>query len=289
MATAASALVARTRRFVRDYPDNDALTVSLTASGTTATVASSALYQPGVIIEIDSENLYVASLASATTLTVRRGVRGSTAASHVNASAVLVRPAFFAAEILDALNGAQYDAYPVFYKPVIDESLTGDGTTYEFTVPNMTGTYDGATIVIPYLSKVFTRVSGQVPWAPTQRWEVIRGATPKIKFREPPLSGEQIRITGYGPFTDFVATTDTVDTLMPKRLERSLHLYAASELLASGEAGRVRQDTGARDQRESANRTGSSLSLSNSLYGRWRAKLLNQPMPSLPPHVISVI
>lgn len=290
MATAASTLVARTRRYVRDYPDNDALSLSLTSATTSLTVASSGIYAAGMIVEVEQENLYVASLASASVLLVRRGVRGSTAASHAASSAVLIKPAFFATEILDALNVAQFDAYPIFYKPVLDTSLSlvGTGVAYEFTVPNMAGTYNGATIPIQYVSRVDIQNTGDPAWRETRRWEILRGTTPKLKFHEPLLASASLRVHGYGPFPDLTAVTDAVDVLLPGRLERILHLGAASELLASGEAGRVRQDTGARDDRESAVRPGASINLSNSIYGRYRSKLLQQPMPALPPHVVSV-
>lgn len=291
MATTAATLIQRTRRFVRDYPDLDTTTVSLTSSGTTVTVADTTVYQPRWPIEIDSETMLVTSLASSTTLTVRRGMYGSTSASHTSSSAVLIRPGFYTIEILDALNQAKDDCYPHVYKPVLDTSLAavGDGTTYEFTVPNMPGTYNGDTIPIPYISRVEIKPSGDVAWRETPRWSIRRGATPKLKFHEPPGSGDSIRVHGYGPFPDLTATTDTVDTLFPKRIERILDLGAASHLLASGEAGRVRQSSGAVDTREQANRVGSSLSISNSLYARFRAKLLAQPTPPMPPHVVSVI
>lgn len=289
MATTGATLVQRTRRFVRDYPDLDQATVSLSSFGTTVTVADTSMYSPRWPIEIDTETLLVTSLASTTTLTVRRGMYGSVAAAHAVSASVLIRPAFYTVEVLDAINQAKDDAYPLVYKPVLDTTLTGDGSTYEFTVPNMPGTYSGDTIVIPYLSRVEVKPSGDTAYRETTRWEIRRGATPKIKFHEPPSSGDVIRVHGYGPFPDLASTTDTVDTQFPKRIERFLDLGAASHLLASGEAGRVRMTAGAVDDREQANRAGSSLAMSNSLYARWRAKLSSQPMPPLPPHVVSVV
>ncbi len=63
---------------------------------------------------------------------------------------------------------------------------------------------------------------------------------------------------------------------------------ATSRLLASGESGRVRT-IGPRDDREAGNRTGSSLSASNSLYQRFQMQLRNCAMNPMPPHVVSVL
>lgn len=288
-ATTLDTLVQRTRRFMRDYPvAQDTLSASLTNSATTATVANGAQFnQSGnQVLEVDFESLLLKSVAT-NVLTFVRGFAGSTALSHAASSTVLINPGFYSAEIIDALNAAKDEMYPLIYKPLIDTSLTGDGITYEFTVPNMTGTYGGDTIVMPYLWKIELKVSGDTAYRQLHNWEVRRGTTPKIKFRSPPVSGT-IRVHGFGPFPDLSVTGDSVDALFPKNAERVLITGAASRLLASGETGRVRTDVGARDDREAAVRAGSSLTVSNSLYQRFQMQLRNAAMPPLPKHLVSV-
>jgi hypothetical protein len=65
-------------------------------------------------------------------------------------------------------------------------------------------------------------------------------------------------------------------------------LYSASQLLASGEAGRVRQSSGSVDTREQANRVGSSSAAGRDLLQRFLSLLDAATLPPLPPHVISV-
>jgi hypothetical protein len=288
VATTLDTLVQRTRRFLRDYPfPADALTASITSVDHDGSGRRRHAVRANALIEVDYEDMLVVSV-STNNLTVRRGWAGSTAATHASAAAVLVRPAFLAVEIIDALNAAKDEMFPYIYKPVLDTSLSADAVTYEFTVPNMPGTYGGDSIPIPYISKVELKVTGSTAYRPIQNWRVKRGATPKIQFRAAPDSGT-LRVHGFGPFPDLSASSDTVDALFPKTAERPLVIGAASRLLTSGEAYRSRQDTGARDDREAANRPGSSLTLANQLERRFEKDLARAAMPPMPKHVVSVL
>lgn len=287
MATTLDTLVQRTRRFLRDYPaPADATTASLSSSVTTVPVGDGTQFKANRVIEVDYELMLVASVSS-NNVTVRRGWAGSTAASHGTSSTVLIRPGFFAVEIVDALNGAKDEMYPYVYKPVNDTSLTPNAVTYEFTVPNMPGTYGGDTLVMPFISKIEIFVTGDVAYRPLRDWTVRRGATPKIVFKRAPVSGT-LRVHGFGPFPDLALSGDTVDTLFPKNAERILPLGAAISLLGSGEAGRSRFDAGARDDREAANRPGGSISLANQLERRFEKDLSRVSMPPMPKNLVSV-
>lgn len=272
---------------MRDYPaPADATTASLSNSVTTVPVGDGTQFKARRVIEVDYELMLVSSVSS-NNLTVRRGWAGSTAASHGTSSTVLIRPGFFSVEIIDALNGAKDEMYPYVYKPVNDTSLTANSVTYEFTVPNMPGTYGGDTVVMPFISKIEILVTGDVAYRPLRDWTVRRGSTPKIVFRRAPVSGT-LRIHGFGPFPDLSASGDTVDVLFPKNAERILPLGAAVTLLGSGEAGRARFDVGTRDDREAANRPGSSISLANQLERRFEKDLSRTSMPPMPKNIVSV-
>lgn len=288
MATTLDTLVVRTRRFLRDYPSvADTTSASLTSSTTTVPVSDGTLFAQGYVIEVDYETMLVASVA-ANNLTVRRGWVGSTAVSHSTSSTVLVKPRFYAVEIVDALNGAKDEMYPYVYRPVNDTSLTGNTTTYEFTVPNMPGTYGGDSVPMPFISKIEILITGDVAYRPLRDWTVRRASTPKIVFRRAP-DGGTLRVHGFGPFPDLSASGDTVDPLFPKNAERVLPLGAAVALLGSGEAGRSRQDTGARDDRESANRPGNAISLANQLERRFEKDLSRVSMPPMPKNIVSTL
>lgn len=287
MATTLDTLVQRTRRFLRDYPaPADATTASLSSSTTTIPVGDGTQFKANRVIEIDYELALVTSVSSNNVI-VRRGWAGSTAVSHATTSTVLIRPGFFSVEIVDALNGAKDEMYPYVYKPVNDTSLTANSTTYEFTVPNMPGTYGGDTVVLPFISKIEVLITGDVAYRQIRDWTVRRGATPKIVFRRAPVGGT-LRVHGFGPFPDLAASGDTVDVLFPKNAERMLPLGAAISLLGSGEAGRSRFDAGARDDREAANRPGGAISLANQLERRFEKDLSRVSMPPMPHNLVSV-
>lgn len=283
MATTAATLIQRTRRLLRDWPEMDTTTASIASNGSSLTVASTTGYYVNELLELDQELLRVTTLTDATHLAVQRGLRGTTAASHASGATVLTNPGFYSIEILDALNEALDACFPLLYRPVSDTSLTGNGTSYEFTVPS---TDFG--VATPYLSKVEVKESGDTAYREETAWEVRRDEAPFIKFRRAPNSSATIRLHGYGPFTHLATTASTLDTYFPLHAEGLLPLFATAHLLSSGEAGRVRADVGELDQREQANRVGGSMSASDKLLARFYKRLADAAMPPMPRHVVSI-
>jgi hypothetical protein len=270
-----------------DWPDQDALTASLASTGTTVTVADTDSYFPNQALDVDYETMIVRAKPTATTLTVLRAAYGSTAASHANSSSVVKSPGFYSVLILDALSDAIEAAFPLLYKPVIDETLSLTAGTYEYTVPNLPT--PSSTVPIPALSRLYVKETGDTVYRKVEGWWVNRGATPKIVFKRDPAPGT-LRVLGYGPFGRLTATSDTLDAQWPLQAEHPLVMYAAQWLLASGEARRVRADSGQPlDARENANRAGSSMAASNALFQRFRIALSAAAMPAMPPHVVPVI
>jgi hypothetical protein len=278
LATSLDTLVKRTRRFLRDYPvPADALTISLSSNATSLTMSDTTLLRANWTVEIDYETILIRTLSSSTVATCLRGWQDSTAVSHANSSAILIHPAFSATEIIDALNAAKDEMYPYVYKPILDTSLTADGATYEFTIPS----------TIRHLAEVEIQQTNTTGYLPIRPWSPRRAATPKLQFRRAPVAGT-LRLHGFGTFDDLTASADTIDALFPPNAERALVIGAASRLLSSGEAGRVRQDTGARDDREAANRPGAAISLANQLERRFEKDLARAAMPPMTHHVQSV-
>ena len=279
MATVTS-LIQQTRRFIRDYPELDASTASIASGGTTLTVADSSIYAKNWTIQLDTEAMNITALPSGTTLTVRRGVQGTTAVSHASGTVILIKPAFLDLEYLDALNYAQDQMYPYVYREVDDTSLTTSANTFEYTIPTDSVTSKP----IRHISRVQLKQTGAYDYKTVRGWNVIRGTTPAIQFKYEPNSSATIRIRGFGYFADLTASGST-DTKFPEECLPTLVLGAAEYLTASGEAGRARVDTGVIDSREQANRVGSSLNLSNSLFQRFERSLQKHAMPPLPVNV----
>lgn len=285
MPTSADTLIERTRRFLRDWPEEDVLTASISSSGTTLTVADATLYKKNWLLELDQELVTVTADGATTDIPIRRGARGSTAASHVSSTVIVTRPHFFSVEILDALNDGLDACFPLLYRPVANEYTGILADTYEYDLPNMSG----ISVAIPYLYEVEVQEPGDDAFRKVRSWEIVRSANPFIKFRRPLVADSTIRLRGYGPFTHLSAITDELDEFFPTQAEHLLPLYAASYLLGSGEAGRVRVDTGVSDNREQANRVGSSLAAGDRLLGRFYTRLNQAAMPPLPRHVKAVL
>lgn len=286
---AVSELVLKTRRWIRDFPDQDNLSASISSSGTTLTVAdTSTKYQVNGTIELDQEAMIVRAIASGTTLTVQRGAFGSTVAAHTTATDVLIRPAFLTVAIVDALNGAIQAAYPLVYQEVMDTSLTVSTGTFEYTVPNMPGTYGGDSIPIPRLRGIDILDAGatNLPYVPLSGWNIRRDiSAPKIKLGYLENPNATLRVRGYGPFPD-VTYSGNLHAAWPRNLTQALVEYAGSTLLMSGEAGRLRSDSGLVDTRESAQRTGASLAAASAAEARWQRRLANAGLSPMAPHVV---
>jgi hypothetical protein len=272
MATSLATCTGRVRSFIRDWPQIDVLTAAITDTTTKSfAVADATIYTPNTIVQVDQEAFRVKTGASTTVTTYNRGDRGTTAATHANGALVSIRPNFLDQEILDAINSGIDACFPYIYKEVLDSSLTVVTNQYEYTVPNLPGT----STPIPRIWKVEMLTPGDASYRRIEDWTIVRGATPKLKFREVPYPGSTMRLRGYGPFPHLAAQTDTLDTQWPVTAENLLTLFATSQLLASGEAGRVRLSAGAVDNREQANRTGSSSAAGRDLFQRFKDGLLN--------------
>lgn len=265
-----------------DWPENDALTASVTSGSTTLSVADATIYAPNWIIQIDNETMQVRS-ASGTTVTVLRASRGSTAASHANGATILVRPHFTDMEYVDALNAGISATFPWLYYPIRDETISTTNSAYQYTVPN-----DASGSPIRFISRLQFLESGDLAYRDFKAWDILRGATPIIKLRRPLPIGT-LRVYGFGPFPRLTGPTDNLNTNFPYNAEEALTYYACQYLLVSGEARRAREDTGARDDREQANRPGTSLQASNASLGRFQQTLLANAMPPMPKHTITAL
>lgn len=287
MATTVAEAINRTRRLLRDFgATQDALTASVTSSSTTLTVAdaSTATYTANWAIEVDNETMLVVS-GSGTSLTVRRGYAGSTAASHASGATVLIRPAWYSAEIVDGINEGIHACYPLIYKAYSDTSLTTTLNTYEYTVPTMPS---DSTVYLPFISRISLLENGDYAYRDRTDWDVVRSSTPKIRFRRQQPQSATIRVEGYGPFPD-VALGGSFDAQWPRQADMLPSLFSASQLLVSGEAGRLRFDQGVRDDREQSVRVGASVQAGTALENRFRRLLDQAAMPPMPPHVVSSV
>jgi len=284
---AATSLIQRARRFVGDWPDQDVTTASAASGGATLTVASASIYHVNQILQVGTEALRVTA-ASGTSVTVRRGMFGTTAAAIASGASIMLSPRFLDIEYLDALSAGIDNAWPLLWRAYEDETLTADSTTYEYTVPAMASD----STVYPHISEVWVRTQTTDPWQRFRQWRIryTAAGVPELLLRAPIDTGTSIMLKGFGPFPRLDEFTDTTDAQFPRQAEWPLIEYAASWLLESGEIRRTAIDRGVIDNREQANRVGASLQVSSALLQRYLRKLEGiQPPVSGYPHVITAI
>lgn len=293
MATvSAQELIQRTRRYVRDWPDGDTISASVSQFATQITLTGLSGAAGNWPIELEegtssgNETMILRGLVSGNTYNVERGAYGSTAVAHVAGAPVLIRPGFFTIEILDAVNAAIQACYPRIYQEVVDTSVTIQSGVYEYDIPNMPGSYGGDSIPIPRLSTVEIQYAATAPWTTVRAWNVVRGATPILKLTYLEGASALLRLRGYGPFPD-LAFSDSLNAQWPRNFVQPIVEMAASMLTASGEAGRARQDVGARDDREAANKPGNSMSVATQLEARFLRRLATVNVPPMQPHIVT--
>lgn len=282
--TAVTTIVQQMRRYLRDWPSWDVITVAISStSATTIKVVDTTRYYVNETLEIDQENMIVRAIADGTTLTVSRGAYGSTAATHLINTEILMKPAWVFQQYVDAINSAIQAAYPWVYQEVMVSSITILADTWEYAVPNMPGTYGGDTIFIPRIRDIDILDPGAtgVTYVPMSGWGLRRDITaPKIKLNYLENPGATLRVRGYGPFPD-VTAAGNLHAAWPRNLSMALTEYGASCLLMSGEAGRLRADATLLDNREAAQKPGASLNAANVAEARWQRRLMNAGLPPI--------
>lgn len=281
-------LVQVTRRFLRDWPVFEQLGSSVNNSTTSIPVIDNTLYGNRWVVDIDLETMLITGLPSAgNSLTVLRGIRGSTAATHNTGADILMQPNFTGIEIIDAINMGIDASWPFFYLMAFDTSITATDSTYEYTIPNMPGSYaGGASIQIPVMTNLEIKQTSDLTYRGLRRWRVMQAPDGSriFKLRTVEPAGGTFRVTGYGPFPHLSNATDTLDESWPKGAQYLPALYAAAHLMQSSEAGRDRGDWEAVDRREEANRPLTSLQTGQQLYQRWMRETLQNSMPPIPKH-----
>jgi len=279
-------LVQYTRRMLRDWPVYEQLGSSLSSSTTSVTVADGTIYGNRWLIDVDLETMLVTNTAS-TTLTVIRGIRGSTPTTHAVGADILMDPQNPSIDIIDAINMGIDAAWPFFYKLILDTSITAADSTYEYTLPSMPGTYDtGATPQVPIVTKLEIKQTSDLTYRELRRWQIVSApdGSRLFKLRTAEPAGGTFRVTGYGPFPHLSLATDTLDESWPKGAQHLPALYAAAHLMMAAEAGRDRADFETVDRREEASRPLVSLQTGNTLMQRWMRETLQNAMPPIPKH-----
>ena len=231
MATTALSIVDRVRQLLGDYvQDTTQLSAALTdTTGTTLTVADGTVMTEGDWATVDFETMEVTKVLR-NTITVRRGAKGSLAATHLIDAPIRVNYTFPPHVILQAVNESLADAYPQLYKDVTDTStvvvqnqdLYNVPATMEYLVRVEVQAYTQATKYIPFRAWDF---------ADTQHFRLY-GMLP---------AGLGLRLVGMARF-DTLLETGSLDATFPDANASAVGYLvwdAAGRLLMSAQATRV--------------------------------------------------
>jgi hypothetical protein len=235
VSVAVNALHDRVRRAIGDYPAFDVTTSAPNTAAATFTSANTAAYQVGQTIAIDQEQMFVTAVG-ATSISVTRGWRGSTAASHATSTPVLLSPQFGPQDILDALNEGLRAIWPYFFKWVEDETVsTTSDLQADYAMPTAFGESGLVTdmeILMPGLTN-----DG---WRGFRWFRHLRGANGNTisLVRIPPV-GTKIRMKGLAPFNQDLAYGNFTDIQLIDSGVPALVIYAQHYLLQQREANRV--------------------------------------------------
>lgn len=215
-------------------------------AATTLTVTDAANgIQAGAEIEVDLERMYVRSVAG-TTVTVRRGYRGSTPVAHAIGADVIVLPKFPKARILREINNELSSlSSPTngLYR-TIPLNLTWQGTTVGYDLAGVTDIED-------VLSVQWQGYTGK-EWhpVPPMHYRLARSQQTTdfpsglALFFNSPVSGRAVRVVYKSPFSPLSTLTEVVETVtgIPATAVDIPPMGAAINLAAPGEVRRTFTD-----------------------------------------------
>lgn len=235
MSVAVNTLGDRARRAIGDYPAFDVTTSAPNTAAVSFTSGNTAAYQIGQTVVIDQEQMFVTAVG-ASSISVTRGWRGSTAASHNTGAVVLFNPQFGPADILDAMNEGLRALWPYFFKWVEDETVsTTSDLQADYAIPAAFGE-----------SGIITDIEILMPGLTNDGWRGFRwfrhlrgagGNTVSLQ-RIPPVT-TKLRMKGLAPFTTDLAWGGNTDAQLIDSGVPAIVIYAQHYLLQQREATRV--------------------------------------------------
>lgn len=219
------------------------LTADITTTAATLTIDFAAgSIATGATIAIDLELLYVWSV-SGSTVTVQRGVRGSTAAAHTAGALITVNPVVSDFRVLKEVNFE-----------LLSLSSPANGLYRVKTITTTVTTassYDLASDVIDVLAVQWNEYGPYRDWPRTRRWDLLANQDTSIfpsgyalQLYTPPPVGRTLRVTYSAAFSTLAALTDDVQvtTGLPATANDIPAIGAAARLLSAREARRSSLD-----------------------------------------------
>ena len=279
MTTTAASLIEQVRSRLLDY-GNGVITLAAAisdTSGTSVSLSSVADVAPKQFLLVDSEMLEVVATydGNPSTVTVVRGARGSTAATHTSGVVTRIDPVFGQHEYLRFLNQALGASFPTLYS--VSDSHTGTITAniYEYSIP----------AACNKLARVEIETSVADVFEVSRQWDYVDNAKIIIEDAGTIPTGRAIRFIGYSTFT-MMTVEGSLDTDYPDTDANAIEylvVKACSNALRARQAPIARRDSfiGVTDSFQQAQPFMSTLSAKD--YEAQAKSLLKQiRMPRLP-------
>jgi len=216
------------RRHLHLWPETDSLQTAITAVDTTLTVVDSARHPVGSILEIEDELMTVRSLPTATTLTVRRGDRGTTAVAHAAATAILSHGQYDPTDqdLNSLINDGIEWLFPVCMYDIWDDTTTTSDSVLYYSIP----------LSMEFVDELYI-TDGRTPEGKRhlRYWQRIGS---KVYVPGVLPANRKLIFHGWGRFTR--PTDDTSQLCFGEDLEPAVEFYVVASVIKSHEALRTR-------------------------------------------------
>jgi hypothetical protein len=219
----------------------------------------------GALLAIDLELLHVWSV-SGSTVTVQRGMRGSTAAAHNAGALITVNPIVSDFRLFTEVN---------FELTTLSSPTNGLYAVRELTrTMSVASTYDLAADLIDVLAVNWNDYGPSLDWPAIRRYDTryqqdttVFPSGVTIQLYAPPPPGRTLRVVYSAPFTPFDdLTTDVADTGLADTAWDIPAIGAAGRLLAARESRRSSVDTQPESRQAQDVPPGSARASSASLF-----------------------
>lgn len=206
MATTTLSLIDRVNDLLSNYgTKSTSLSAAVTdTTGTSFSVADQSVAKAGDWATVDGETVEITACTDGTpdTFTVRRGMRGSTAATHLNAAVIRINLDFITQRILNALNLAQDSAYPQLSSIVSDVTLAVVADQWDYTKPS----------TVDHVRQVWIETSTSGVYNQVHDWDMSTSGV--IRLYQTYSTGRAIKVVGMKRFSA-MTYAGNLDTAFP--------------------------------------------------------------------------
>lgn len=236
-------LILETLNILNDFGEEDILNGAINDSVTTlvSTDTNFEQYDKGVILEIEQELMRIDSKPTSTSITVTRGWRGTTAASHSDLAMIRFNPKYTQAEIVRLINTCLISE--LSQRKVNDATTTTSGTKQKYDLP--TG------VTKRNLREVWLRSSATDATATKEGEQILSytfndaqgtAGVDEIEFKFFPPNGQYLQYYYVPGFTELETDAASCDLPLNNAAHRLPVLYAAATLIPPRDNKRLRRD-----------------------------------------------